>query len=102
MAPTIKQDKVEAMFTAADLDKDGKLDFDEFKKAGESYKGESEGTSFVIGGAGVPPSSLAAAGSSKGMGEACNAPEGKWSFFAAGGKNSTAVAGGKNITAAKK
>lgn len=39
---TMDYHKAEAIFKAADLNKDGVLNLDEFMKAGESYKGEGE------------------------------------------------------------
>jgi len=48
--PSLKQTTADAIFTAADKDKDGHLNFEEFKGAGAAYNGENEATGFYLGG----------------------------------------------------
>jgi Ca2+-binding EF-hand superfamily protein len=85
----IAQPKAQAIFEAADLNKDGYLDAEEFKKAGESYKGEGE--SFVIAGA-KAPAPLMASVKRAGMARECGAQSTpKWLLFS-DKSNSTAPA----------
>merc|ERR1719409_2222531 len=80
LQPKISQTKIEAIFTAADLDKDGYLSKEEFVKAGESYVGEGE--SNFLGTVAAAPAPLAAGASKVGMAAACAArPQPQWSFF---------------------
>lgn len=79
MRGTIQRKTADAMFDAADTNKDGFLSLEEFKKAGESYKGEGE--SFFLVGARAP-APLAAGAAARGMGAMCAArPEVDWAFF---------------------
>jgi len=48
-ASTISSVEVDAIFKAADKDKDGFLNFEEFQGAGEAYKGKNE-VGFMLGG----------------------------------------------------
>jgi Ca2+-binding EF-hand superfamily protein len=47
---TISSVEADAIFKAADKDKDGFLNFEEFQGAGEAYKGENESAGFFLGG----------------------------------------------------
>lgn len=75
--------KADALFQASDLDKDGYLSAEEFKKAGESYKGEGE--SFFIAGAEAPMAIMAnvkGTAGSAGMARTCSSQSApKWLLF---------------------
>jgi len=49
-ASTISSVEADSIFKAADKDKDGFLNFEEFMGAGEAYKGENEKNAFLLGG----------------------------------------------------
>lgn len=81
-APEIDYHTAEAVFKAADLDKDGYLSLEEFEKAGDSYKGAGE--SFALQGRGKATNATSMGVTSEvGMGAHCLAQNGdEWRAYA--------------------
>jgi len=78
-ASKMQQTTADAIFKAADTDKDGFLNLDEFAKAGEAYKGDAE-SGFFLGGHAKWPTDTYNEG--YGMSVSCYSRErGQWRVF---------------------
>lgn len=102
---TLPQTTADAIFDAADKDKNKYLSLDEFAGAGEAYAGTNEASFFLGGGKGSPSSPYASDTKNEGYGMSmeCHRRDGSpWRLFSDGlGQirvNSTDTAGGVKVT----